>query len=395
METFVWDQNFVTGLPEVDGQHHVLVDLFNELSRSLFVSDASREAVLSDTFDRLVAYTEYHFRDEEALMQAQGLDRRHIAMHQNLHHQFVAQVNSMWSQRGHMSDPAETFVGFLTSWLGLHILGIDQSMARQMAMIGRGMSAAQAYEQEAQGHDNGTQALLKMIGKLYHVLSTQNTELARANSTLEERVAQRTRELARANDELQEANTRLEAFSRTDGLLQIANRAYFNDRLAQACAAAVRRQEPLGLLMIDVDFFKRYNDSYGHQAGDACLQAVARAVQQATQRSTDLVARYGGEELAVILPDTDTRGTAAVAARVVAGVAALALEHKASDAAAHVTVSVGAVSQVPPTEAPTALLASADAALYRAKAGGRNRWLLADGAAPLPGPVAEAPGSGG
>ena len=68
MDTFVWDQNFVTGLPEVDEQHHALVDLFNELSRSLFLSDASREVVLNDTFDRLVAYTQYHFRDEEALM---------------------------------------------------------------------------------------------------------------------------------------------------------------------------------------------------------------------------------------------------------------------------------------------------------------------------------------
>lgn len=379
MDTFVWDQNFVTGLPEVDEQHHALVDLFNELSRSLFLSDASREVVLNDTFDRLVAYTQYHFRDEEALMQAQGVDERHVAAHRSLHHQFVAQVNSMWSQRAHMADPAETFVGFLTSWLGLHILGIDQSLARQIALIRQGMPAAQAFDQETLGHDNGTQALLKMIGKLYHVLSAQNTELAQANLRLEERVAQRTRELARANDDLQQANTRLEAFSRTDGLLQIANRAYFNDRLAQACAAAVRRQTPLGLLMIDVDFFKRYNDSYGHQAGDVCLQAVARAVQQATQRTTDLVARYGGEELAVILPDTDAQGAAAVAQRVVAGVAALALEHRASDVAPHVTVSVGAASQVPPeADAVSALVASADAALYRAKGAGRNRWVLAD-----------------
>ena len=377
MDTFVWDQNFVTGLAEVDGQHHALVDLFNELSRSLFLTDDSREIVLTEIFERLVAYTHYHFSDEEALMKAEGVDERHVQAHKGLHQQFVAQVHTMWQQRGLMSDPAETFVGFLTSWLGMHILGVDQSLARQIVLIREGVSPAQAFEQENSAHDNGTQALLKMIGKLYHVLSAQNTELAQANQLLEDRVARRTRELAYANEELQQANLRLEAFSRTDGLLQIANRAYFNDRLAQVCAAAARRQEPIGLLMIDVDFFKRYNDTYGHQAGDACLQAVARAVQNATQRTTDLVARYGGEELAVILPDTDSEGTAAVARRVVDGVLALGREHKTSDVAHYITVSVGAASQVPEgPNADKALIGSADNALYRAKEAGRNCWLL-------------------
>jgi len=377
MDTFVWDQNFVTGLPDVDGQHHALVDLFNELSRSLFLTDESREGVLAEIFERLVAYTKYHFSDEEVLMSVEGVDPRHVQAHKGLHEQFVAQVHTMWKQRNRMSDPAETFVGFLTSWLGMHILGVDQSLARQIVLIRGGMSPAQAFEQENSAHDNGTQALLKMIGKLYHVLSAQNTELAQANQLLEERVIQRTRQLAQTNDELKQANLRLEAFSRTDGLLQIANRAYFNDRLIQACANAVRRQEPLGLLMIDVDFFKRYNDAYGHQAGDACLQAIARALQNTVQRTTDLVARYGGEELAVILPDTNTQGTAEVARRVVAAVLALEREHKASDAAPYVTVSVGAACQIPEGPEPDqALLSSADAALYRAKEAGRNCWLL-------------------
>lgn len=158
----------------------------------------------------------------------------------------------------------------------------------------------------------------------------------------------------------------------------MANRPYFDSRLAEACASAFRREQPLGLLMIDVDYFKRYNDSHGHQAGDACLQAVATAVQGAMLRPTDLLARYGGEELAAILPDTDGAGTAAVAARVVAAVAALGLPHQTSDAAAHVSVSVGVVSCVPAQrDAGMSLMAQADAALYRAKAQGRNRWVMA------------------
>jgi hemerythrin len=334
--------------------------------------------VLADTFRRLEAYTREHFHDEETLMQAEGVDPRHITVHHALHEQFVAQVNAMWGRRADIVDPAETFVGFLTAWLGLHILGIDQSLARQIKLIRQGVAAAEAFEREGAAQDHGTQALIKMIGNLYHVLSLQNADLAQANLRLEDRVAQRTWELAQANEDLKRANVRLQAFSRTDGLLQVANRPYFDSRLAEACASAFRREQPLGLLMIDVDYFKRYNDSHGHQAGDACLQAVATAVQGAMLRPTDLLARYGGEELAAILPDTDSAGTAAVAARVVAAVAALGLPHQTSDAAAHVSVSVGVVSCVPAQrDAGMPLMAQADAALYRAKAQGRNRWVMA------------------
>ena len=383
MDAFVWDRHFVTGLADVDDQHHGLVALFNDLSQALFTHDGicqDAEVLLGGIFERLVDYTEYHFADEEALMRSVGVDERHIQVHEALHQQFVQQLGTLWSTRATMAAPAETFATFLTAWLSLHILGIDQSLARQIAAIEQGAAPQQAYERELAVHDDArTQVLLKMIGKLYQVLSTQNAALVQANEGLEERVAQRTRELAQANLELQQANVRLEAFGRTDGLLQIANRGYFDDRLAHTCASAFRRQQPLGLLMIDVDEFKRYNDHFGHQAGDACLQAVARAVQDAMQRATDLVARYGGEELAVILPDADAAGASTVAARVVASVAALALPHPASSSGGCVTVSVGVAARVPrPQEdAAAVLVADADAALYRAKAEGRNRWCQA------------------
>ena len=382
MDAFVWDQHFVTGLVDVDDQHHGLVALFNDLSQALFTYGGSAqidaERLLDGIFSRLVDYTEYHFADEEALMRSVGVDARHIQVHAVLHQQFVQQLTTLWATRTTMAAPAETFASFLTAWLGLHILGIDQSLARQIEAIEQGASAPQAYEREMAAHDNSsTQVLLKMIGKLYHVLSSQNAALVQANQGLEERVAQRTRELAQANIDLQQVNVRLEALGRTDGLLQIANRGYFNDRLAQASASAFRRQQPLGLLMIDVDEFKRYNDHFGHQAGDACLQAVVRVVQDALQRATDLVARYGGEELAVLLPDADVAGASTVAERVVASVAALALPHPTSSTGGCVTVSIGVAARVPrPQEDAAVLVADADVALYRAKAAGRNQWSL-------------------
>ncbi|MBS7351335.1 MAG: diguanylate cyclase [Comamonas sp.] len=295
-----------------------------------------------------------------------------VSPNQEMHGQFVAQIQMLWSQRKHMTDPATTFVGFLTSWLGLHILGIDQAMARQLSWLNEGMSAADAFKREAQNHNQGTQALLKMIGRLYQTLAAQNAQLAEVNQSLEERVALRTQEL-------EAANQRLSTLARTDALLSIANRAYFNDRLEQACALALRGERPVGIVMLDVDYFKRYNDHYGHLKGDACLQAVALAVGGCLHRNTDLLARYGGEELVVLLHDTDTQGALVVAEKMVQAVRNLELEHANSELQPrHVSISAGAYAAVPYPQASggsgsSALLARADEALYRAKSQGRNR----------------------
>jgi len=132
----------------VDDQCHQLVDLFNALNDSLFrleeQSNAEREAELQAVFDRLLAYAVHHFSDEEALMQLVGLDPRNIEDHQRRHRSFVDQVRKMWEVRRSLKSPAETIVGFLAAWLGLHILGVDQSMSRQMTAIKQGVSPAQA-----------------------------------------------------------------------------------------------------------------------------------------------------------------------------------------------------------------------------------------------------------
>ncbi len=380
MEAFVWDQNFVTGLGDVDEQHLSLVDLFNELNDALFGAARAQDQAIKDIFDRLVVYAGFHFAEEEALMLHEQLDPRHVTHHKQLHQQFLAQVSALWAAHASMSDPSEQFVGFLTSWLGLHILGVDQSMARQIEAIRRGNTPQAAFELESNGHNNSAQALLKMVGRLYHVLSEQNSQLAQANAQLEDRVRLRTHELQGANEALTLANRQLEVFSRTDGLLQIANRKCFDDRLVEESARASRSHQSLGLLMIDVDYFKRYNDRYGHQAGDHCLQAVARAVSQAVMRPSDLVARYGGEELVVLLPDTDEAGTLQVAKKICAAVAALALPHEDSSVVPYVTVSVGAAwAMFSAQGGGVGLLARADQALYQAKETGRNRVCVAPG----------------
>ncbi|CAG1009523.1 Phytochrome-like protein cph2 [Burkholderiales bacterium] len=174
-----------------------------------------------------------------------------------------------------------------------------------------------------------------------------------------------------AQDELQRLATR-------DGLTGVANRRSFDTALSTECRRVTREARSLSLLMIDVDFFKRYNDTYGHLAGDECLRQVAEAMAHVTQRASDTLARYGGEEFAILLPATEPAGAVIVAERIRAAVETLALPHARSEVSPKVTVSIG-VASLDPTRSspPTELIAAADAALYAAKMQGRNRVVQA------------------
>jgi diguanylate cyclase (GGDEF)-like protein len=179
------------------------------------------------------------------------------------------------------------------------------------------------------------------------------------------------------NTELTEANRELHKLSQIDGLLGIANRLYFDQSLTKEWRRALRETAPLSVLMIDVDQFKAYNDTYGHLAGDACLKRIAQAVASGLRRPVDLLARYGGEELVVVLPSTPLQGARAVAETIIDKVREAGIAHGASTIAPYVTVSIGAASMVPDEKAqPNDLVAIADSALYKAKAAGRNRFCV-------------------
>ena len=164
-----------------------------------------------------------------------------------------------------------------------------------------------------------------------------------------------------------------------DGLTGLFNRRYFDERLAGEWQRACRQQTALSLLLIDIDHFKRYNDHYGHQAGDECLRRVAQALRASVARGADIVARYGGEEFAAILPDTDDHGARAIAARMMALVAEADLEHRQSDVSSRVTISIGIGVKLAGTGGGQMqeLLALADQQLYEAKRAGRARTHLA------------------
>jgi diguanylate cyclase (GGDEF)-like protein len=178
---------------------------------------------------------------------------------------------------------------------------------------------------------------------------------------------------AQLYQQLEAANGELRRLAAFDGLTQVSNRRRFDEYLAQEWQRLSQTQAPLSLILADIDFFKSYNDTYGHVAGDECLQRVAQTISQVVAGTAGLVARYGGEEFGVILPDTPLARAMVVAERIRVKVAQLRIPHQNSPVHGYVTLSLGVSSILPNPEAtPAQLVAAADQALYQAKQQGRN-----------------------
>ncbi|MCW8958633.1 MAG: diguanylate cyclase [Gammaproteobacteria bacterium] len=229
-----------------------------------------------------------------------------------------------------------------------------------------------------------TAAFNAMSGKLHvdrqhleqHV-AERTAELSDLNAQLQQEIGER----EQAETQLKAANRELERISMQDGLLGIANRRHLDEVLAKEYSRALRQRAPLSLIIADIDQFKDYNDHYGHQAGDDSLRKVAQAMAARLKRPTDLLARYGGEEIAVVLPDTAADGAREIAERLRAAVEQVAIPHAASAVAPHVTISLGVhtlqPSEVVQEEGLAAFIGTADGALYAAKRAGRNRVVAA------------------
>lgn len=230
--------------------------------------------------------------------------------------------------------------------------------------------------------------LSRSVGQLFANLDQQTTLLQRFNADLEAQVAARTDRLDQTNQQLQQeievrrqtelalqdANQALQRLTLVDGLTGIANRRHFDQYLEQEWRRSVRDRQPLSLILIDVDYFKLYNDHYGHQVGDDCLRQIAQAIAIPLRRATDLPARYGGEEFAVILPNTDNAGAVYLAETLCQAVKAQHIAHEKSAVGPWVTISLGVATCLTSANLnPIDLISAADGLLYQAKQQGRDR----------------------
>ena len=205
------------------------------------------------------------------------------------------------------------------------------------------------------------------------ILKEENERIQHdATEMLEQRVQQRTLELDQALQSLSAASEKLKDISRVDGLTGAKNRAYFNEKMDLEWRRAARGGNSIGLLMLDIDYFKDINDTFGHLVGDACLKQVAEAIGKSIRRGSDELFRYGGEEFAVMLPEVNLLGTTHLGESIRSAIEALEIVLDDGQAIS-LTISVGAACMTPGGNASDALIAAADNALYEAKRGGRNR----------------------
>lgn len=364
MESFHWDQGFLTGIADVDDQHHHLVDIINSFGELISGREEAHYTDVEALFKELTDYTHYHFSEEEVFMDKAGLDPRYLEPHKTAHQHFILEVQKMSAAiTPQTMDRCENVMKFLVHWLAYHILGIDKSMSRQIALIEDGMAPTDAYEQEQLNQESSTGPLLSALTGLFQQVSERNQELQHLNQTLEQRVEERTRDL-------ESANHKLEVIALTDALTGLPNRRHALRAFEQLWQESNKTKSPLCCMMIDADYFKQINDTYGHDAGDEVLRQLSLTLKEAV-RNDDITARLGGDEFLVICPNTDLKGGLLVAEKMRQAVNALRVPAGA-DGEWKGSVSVGVSSRTADMTGPDSLIKAADNGVYMAKEDGRN-----------------------
>lgn len=265
-----------------------------------------------------------------------------------------------------------------------------------LALAGTVCAAVAWWLAAASGHDLGNSLLVAALVLLplavcilvlmrrerslrqVHGALARSTAQARATEQALKAMVRERDQLAQAQHQASVAHEELARQSATDGLTGITNRRRFDEILQVEWLRAARTRTSLSLLIVDIDHFKRFNDQYGHVAGDECLRRVAQVLQSCVRRAGELVARYGGEEFVILSPGARLPQAEELAQRCLEGIADAALPHVTSPTGNHLTFSIGIAQVVPnATQDPTSLVNAADAAMYRAKSAGRARYAVA------------------
>jgi hemerythrin len=363
VDSFIWDKHFVTGLTEVDKQHHHLVDVINQFGELLTQPEGIPFDKVETVFGELAAYAQYHFAEEEMLMDTLKVDQRHVEHHRHEHVSFLQEVTQLHAAISPQKpEKAKSLLNFLIYWLAYHILGSDQCMAKQISAIQSGQTALNAYLAEERMKEGAVEPLLHALNGLFRQVSERNRELLLLNQTLEARVEERTRELAAANQQLQE-------IALTDSLTGLPNRRHAMRRFEQIWEESKKKNTPLACMMIDADGFKQVNDNFGHDAGDEVLRQLSRSLRYVV-RNDDIVCRLGGDEFLVICPRTPVDGARQLAEKLCREVAGMRVH--AGSGEWRGSISIGVAARKAEMDNFEALIKAADDGVYSAKKNGRS-----------------------
>jgi diguanylate cyclase (GGDEF)-like protein/hemerythrin-like metal-binding protein len=369
-EVFPWNDNFNTGNALIDEQHKRLVDLLNQLAGTLV---NNQECEVEAAFAELSAYADYHFSAEEEIWVDCFGDDLWLHNHQAAHGAFLPKVQDLKRSGGGqpLYPLVEGLVKFLIRWLAFHIIVEDKRFALVVAEVQAGVPLDEAkLKAERKMGASSVRLLIDTVLGMYESLSSRTLNLLRerrARVEAEEKLRQ-------AYLDLEVANRRLEESAITDDLTGLFNRRHFDAVFAAELARARREGSALTLALLDLDHFKRLNDTYGHVAGDEALVTVAGALREHCRRAGDFAFRLGGEEFALLACSSSPSGRARELFEAIRrDVQALAIPNSRSATAPTLTVSIGALVRVPqPDDTAQTLFLEADRLLYEAKQQGRN-----------------------
>ncbi len=371
-EVFPWNENFETGIARIDEQHKILIALLNELASSLAHDDSIE---INRVFKELTEYAEFHFECEEAIWIEYLGNDSWLSSHQLNHSAFLPRISELKNQKTdkYQSEVIESIILFLIRWLAFHILDSDKRMAFFIENIHKGMAFDEAKIAAERKMGGSFKTLVETIMAMYDSLSSRTLTLMR-ESNYRRKIEN---ELHIANKKLRQANTRLESLSITDSLTGLHNRRHLKSVFSREIKRARRDKSSLALLIIDIDYFKKINDHYGHTEGDRILVQVSETLKKNCQRPSDYAFRLGGEEFCVITSCQPLQDIIKFAEIIRIAVESLRIPLEPDTTAQCLTVSIGSCARMPnETDTIDSYMSIADKNLYQAKANGRNQSIV-------------------
>lgn len=361
LEIFPWNENFETFIPEIDEQHKRLVLLLNKLANNL---TEEKTLEIEETFNELAAYADFHFKSEEKVWKKHMGEHALTIEHKQSHDSFLPMVLDLKENNGNKTfhETIEEILLFLIKWLAFHIVDEDKRLALIIHSMNEGRDISEAKYISDSKMSGSMKTLIDAILNMYENLSIKAINLIR------ERKAR-----IKAENELKKVNKKLEKLSITDQLTNLKNRRYFDEVFEKEFAQAKRNKTVFGIMIFDIDYFKKLNDTYGHQKGDEALVTVAAAILKVCKRPNDFCFRIGGEEFAIIITNEKIDTPEQLAKILQEEVAALKIPNENSEISDYLTLSIGIESKIPDeNDSVDSILKIVDDRLYKAKDLGRN-----------------------